>query len=148
MKTNTDISLVILVLVVIGAIAWSIVSSSQASMAAAQVTAEAAGEQMPMMAVIGGQVTGWAIKTIIGVVVVAIATGLVAWARQWWKGRNGKQAWRKGPNAKWQQQEQAPRQATMESVIQTMLLRDLMAQRGQKNQPAPMPIDDELHIDF
>jgi hypothetical protein len=83
---------------------------------------------------------------------LAIATGLIAWARQWWKGRSNKRAWRSGPNAQWQQgQERGPRQVSDAELMRAMMMQQMMANsggRGQRPTPNTVPNDDDLMIDF
>jgi len=150
MKTQTDMALFGLLLAVMAVFAFGIWSAGQVDVAAAQVNAQAAAGQLPMAEVIGGQVSGWALKTIIGIVAVAIATAGVAWVRQWWKRRNGKRAWRSGPNAQWQGQERGPRQVNDADLMRMMMMQQMMAanNNGKRTSSTSAPVDDDLNIDF
>jgi len=146
MKTDTDLMMIGLALLVMAGIAFAVLSAGQADLAAAQVGATVAAEQLPEATVIAGQLSGWALKTLLGIVAVAIGSAVVVLVRRWWKTRQGGRAWKKGPNARWQPEQ--PRQMSVESMMQMMMMRELMQQRGaQKNQPA-MPNDDDLGIEF
>jgi hypothetical protein len=150
MKTQTDMALIGLVLVVVAGIALAVWSAGQVDMAAAQVGAQAAAEKLPMAAVIGGQVSGWALKTLIGIAALAIATGMIAWVRQWWKGRNSKRAWRGGPNAQWQSNERGPRVASSDELMRLMLMQQMAANKAGSETRAQriMPADDKFNINF
>jgi hypothetical protein len=148
MKTQTEMSLMMLGLVVVIVIAYSIYSAGQVDLAASQVGATAAAEKLPEAAVIGGQVTGWALKTLLGVLGLALATGLVAWVRQWWRVRNSKRAWRSGPNAQWQpSQERGPRTMSGDEMLRLMLMQQMMGNR-QKNQAESQRSNDDLPLKF
>ena len=130
MKTDTTLPLLFMVLIVAGVIVLAVWSSSAVDLAALQVNATAAGSQVPQAELVISQAAGWALSAVIGIVVTAIAAGLAAWARtQWrtWFGQNKK--WKSGPNARWQQTERAPRQAS-EGEIMRMLLMQQLTQGG------------------
>lgn len=148
MKTQTEMAMVMLVLIVAAVIALTVWSGSQVEVAAAQVNAEVATGKLPMAAMIGGEMAGWALKTLIGVIVLAIATGIAAWVRQWWKSQNSKRAWRKGPNAKWQGQERAPRPISEADFMRAILYQQMMQNSQRRQTTQTMPLDDELDIDF
>lgn len=146
MKTETDMMMLGLVLLVVAGIFFAIYSGGQVDMAAAQVGATVAAEQLPEAAVVAGQLSGWALKTLLGIVGVAIGSTLIVLAQRWWKNRQAGRNWKRGPNARWQQEQ--PRQTSMESMLQMMMLREMMQQRSAKNQPARPTNDDDLGIDF
>jgi len=148
MKNGTEIYLIGLVCLVVAVFGWSIFSSQQVDLAAAQVGATVASGQLPMAAVISGQVTGWALSSILGMVAVAVGSVAVAYARKMWKGRNGKRAWRNGPNAQWQQERQ-PRPVSDAEMLKTMVYQQMLANNPGKRQTAQqVPVDDELDIRF
>lgn len=152
MKTQTDVAMIMLALVVAGVIALAVWSGAQVNAAAAAVNAEAAAGQVSGLALIGGQVAGWALSTVIGIVVIAIATGLVAWVRKWWQSRSlsGKRTWRSGPNAQWQQPERGPRTASSDELMRVMLMQQILGgnQKSLPSQRSSLNEDDDLNLDF
>ena len=147
MKNGTEIYLIGLVCLVVAVFGWSIFSSQQVDLAAAQVGATVASGQLPMAAVIGGQVAGWALSSILGMVAVAVGAVAVAYARKLWKGRNEKRAWRNGPNAQWQQERQ-PRAVSDAEMLKMMMVQQMMANNpGKRQQQVPVD-DDDLGIQF
>jgi hypothetical protein len=157
MKTNTDVAMIALVLVVLSVIALAVFSAGQVSLAAAQVNAEAAAGQLPLAAVVGGQLSGWALSSLIGIVVLAVASGLAAWARRWWVTRDGRRsAWRSGPNARWQGLEVAeraargPRSISSDEWMRMMLMQQMMSATSQdkSRRASQQMVDDDLNIRF
>ena len=126
MKTDTTLPLLFMVLIVAGVLALAVWNSSAVDLAALQVNATAAGSQVPQAELVISQVAGWAMSAVIGIVVTAIAAGLTAWARsQWPKWFGSSKKWKSGPNARWQQQERAPRQASEGEILRMLLMQQL-----------------------
>lgn len=150
MKTDTNLALIMLGLVVVGVIALAVWGGAQVNAAAADVNASATASEVPGLALIGGQLAGWALSAVVGVFVTAVATGIVAFARQWWKTRGSKRAWRSGPNAQWQGQERTPKAISDADLMRLMMYQQMTAgqQGNAKQNVTPMPIDDDLNIKF
>lgn len=148
MKTNTESTLFMLGLVLVAAVAFAVWSGSQVDVAAAQVGATTAMGKLPEAAIISSQVTGWALKTLIGMVAVAVGAVAVAWAKKWWRGRNSKRAWRSGPNARWQN-ERGPRPVSESEFMRAMMYQQMMQNGGTgKRQTSAVPLDDEIDLEF
>lgn len=148
MKTNTSTEILGLIAVVAVAVALAVWAGAQTAVAAAKVNAEAAASQAPALTLIGGQLAGWALNTILGIVAVALASGLVVWAKGAWKGRQEGKKWKSGPNAQWQGQERGPRAASSDELMRMMLMQQMMTNgRGKAMTQAPVN-DDEFPVEF
>jgi hypothetical protein len=149
MKTQTEMTLIGLALVVVAVIAWAVLSAGQVDLAAAQVGAQVAAEKLPEAAVIGGQISGWALKTLLGIVAVAMATGLIAWLRQWWRKRKtDKRAWRSGPNANWQT-ERGTRATSGDELMRMLMMQQMLANNPRRPAAqANLLKDDDFPVEF
>ena len=140
MKTNAGLPFVVLIFAGIAGIFWSVWSSMQVNLAVTQIEATTAEAKLSETAVIAGQVSGWALKTALGVVAVAIATGVVAFAREKIKQSRQKKHWQPGPNAYWGQQ-QAPKQPKpmSQAEIFQLWMQQQMFQNMPKQERPQMP---------
>lgn len=146
MKTETGLPLMALVLVLAGVIAFAVWSASAADAAALQVRAAAIGNQMPEATLIMSEVAGWALRAVLGIIVVAIASGLAYWMRSNWR------QWLRGDDKRRARQQQVagyergPRQMSEAELMRMILMQQLGTpqQRGARMRPTqPMPDNDD-----
>ena len=147
MKNGTELPLIGLVIIAALAVLFAIWNSMQVDLAAAQVNATVAQGQMPMAELVSGQISGWIVKAVIGVLAIGAATALVTWVQSLLQKRSAG-AWQAGPNARWQRE---PRPRTVsEGELMRMVLLQQMTGRGNAPVQQPPMIhtegDDEAQI--
>ena len=127
MKNGTELPLLALLLVAALAVLFAIWSSMQVDLAAAQVNATVAQGQMPLVETITGQVSGWIVKAVLGVLALGAASALVLWVRSLLQKRPSGQ-WQGGPNARWQR-EPRPRAISEAELMRMYLMQQLTGGR-------------------
>ena len=147
MKNGTELPLIGLVIIAALAVLYAIWSSMQVDLAAAQVNATVAQGQVPMAELVTGQISGWIVKAVIGVLAIGAATSLVMWVQSLLQKRSTS-VWQAGPNARWQR-EPRPRTVSEGELIRMVLLQQMTGRVNAPVQPAPTihaEGDDEAQI--
>ena len=128
MKTGMEWGLAALALALIAGMALAQLSSATVSIQTARAQASVAAGQIPEVAVIGGQVSGWAISAMLSIVGIGLATALVMFIRARIRMAQ-RQAWKSGPNARWQKSSSGGnsqgKSLSTDELMRLMLMREM-----------------------
>ena len=128
MKSGMEWGLLGLILALIGAMVLAQLSSATVSIKTARAQASVAAGQIPEVAVIGGQVSGWALSAMLSILGIGLATALVMFVRAQLRIKQ-RQAWKSGPNARWQKSSSSGtsqgKSLSTDELMRLMLMREM-----------------------
>jgi hypothetical protein len=149
MKTGMEWALLGLLLLIVLAIGLQTWNSVQVELSADQVSALAAGQQLPAGFLTLGELgVSWIVKAVIGTFVggLGLALGYKGW--EWFRKRNRQKNWQSGPNANYQRQGTAPRMPSDAELLRLAMYQQMAANGNRPPQVRMTNDDEEPNITF